>query len=139
MKKFYRHLSAIAIDPSIPRRDSALRKASSFLETTGYLLIISLFLFLCSCSSTLATTSELQQGKRYFEAGYYKSAMHDLLPLATNGNAEAQYAVGYMYYYGYGVSQDTDVGHFWIKRAADQNFKPAIQALAMIDKDKLRK
>ncbi len=78
------------------------------------------------------TESELLQGKRDFDAGYYKRAMRELLPLACEGNPEAQYAVGYMYYYGLGVAQDTDVGYFWIKRAADQNYRPAIKALELI-------
>ena len=83
-----------------------------------------------------ANMSELEQGKRYFDEGYFKSAMHTLLPLACDGVAEAQYAVGYMYYYGYGVAQDTDVGYFWINRAASHNFAPAIRALAIINRDK---
>lgn len=84
---------------------------------------------------TILTTSQLQQGKRYFEAGYYKRAMHILLPLACDGHPEAQYAVGYMYYYGYGVAQDTEVGYFWINRAAAKNFAPAIKALEVINRN----
>lgn len=111
-------------------------------------------LFLCLCTFTLASCkttqlhhsqattpdlsianrSYLAQGKRYFEDGYYKRAMRLLLPIACDGNAEAQYAVGYMYYYGYGVSQDIDVGRFWIKRAADKGFKPAQEALGLMSK-----
>ncbi len=104
------------------------------MKTLTYCLLF-IAIFLSACSSKVVVTSELAQGKRYFEAGYYKSAMHDLLPLATDGNAEAQYAVGYMYYYGYGVSQDVEVGHFWIKRSANQHYQPAIKALEMIDKN----
>ncbi|EKD71206.1 MAG: hypothetical protein ACD_46C00246G0005 [uncultured bacterium] len=106
-------------------------------------LKISLFsLLVCSllaCSTTMrsspATMSELKQGQRLFETGYYKRAMRDLLPLASDGNPEAQYAVGYMYYYGYGVTQDTDVGYFWINRSASQDYAPAKQALAVIAAD----
>jgi TPR repeat protein len=76
--------------------------------------------------------SELADGKRYFNDGYYKRAMRTLLPLACDGNADAQYAVGYMYYYGLGVTQDTDVGYFWIKRSADKHNPQAINALRMI-------
>lgn len=81
-------------------------------------------------------TSELQQGQRYFEQGYYKKAMQDLLPLACDGNPQAQYAVGYMYYYGYGVAQDTDVGYFWIKRSADQHYEPAVKAIRLMSQEK---
>ena len=101
-----------------------------------HVLFLFLLPILSACNSSLAITSELQQCKRSFETGYYKSAMHDLLPLATNGVAEAQYAVGYMYYYGYGVAQDTDVGYFWIKRATEQHYEPAQKALEMIDNNK---
>jgi hypothetical protein len=107
-------------------------------------LIITLLSFLLlACAVTHTTTpptitsprvsSELAQGKRDFENGYYKRAMHQLLPLACEGSAEAQYAVGYMYYYGYGVAQDTDVGYFWIKRSADLGYQPAIKAMLYID------
>lgn len=99
------------------------------------------FLFICCAFLMTAcgphspkAQSELAQGKRYFDSGYYKRAMSQLLPLATDGNAEAQYAVGYMYYYGLGVPQDTDSGFFWIKRSADQHFVPAADALMMIEK-----
>lgn len=97
--------------------------------------LLSLSIIGCATSSKNLTPkmmSELQQGKRFFEEGYYKRAMHELLPLACDGVAEAQYAVGYMYYYGQGVAQDTDVGYFWIKRSADKGFVPAKKALDII-------
>ena len=99
--------------------------------------MILLFSLMIGCTAhqySPKTMSELQQGKRAFDAGYYKTAMHELLPLACEGNAEAQYAVGYMYYYGYGAAQDTDSGVFWINRSATQHYQPAIDALAMIAK-----
>lgn len=102
-------------------------------------------LIICMCLLTLTgcatmsyspkTTSMLQQGKRDFDGGYYKTAMRELLPVACDGNAEAQYAVGYMYYYGFGVAQDTDVGAFWINRSAQQHYQPAINALQIIAKE----
>jgi len=79
-----------------------------------------------------ADESYLQQGRRYFQEGSYKHSMQILLPLACDGIPEAQYAVGYMYYYGYGVAQDTDVGYFWIKRSAGQHYQPAIKAIDYI-------
>lgn len=100
--------------------------------------LLSLSLIACAKpprSISTADISELQQGKRLFNEGYYKRAMRRLLPLACDGNCEAQYAVGYMYYYGYGVAQDTDVGYFWIKRSADQHFVPAMEALQLISQE----
>ena len=76
--------------------------------------------------------SYLDQAQRLFNEGFYKRARSLLMPLACDGVPQAQYVLGYLYYYGYGVTQDTDVGYFWIKRAADQNYEPAKQALKMI-------
>lgn len=86
-----------------------------------------------------ATASELEQGKRLFQDGYYKRALRVLLPLAAEGSMEAQYAVGYMYYYGLGSPQDTESGYFWIKRSADQHFQPAINALTIIQQQQKNK
>ena len=95
-----------------------------------------LITLLCACATTspkqMKTNSFLQQGKLDFDGGYYQRALHELLPIACDGNAEAQYAVGYMYYYGYGVAQDQYVGGFWIKRSAGQGYPPAIDAAKML-------
>ena len=109
-----------------------------------FMFIMSVASTLTACATTHMTTiqqdSELAYGKKLFETGYYKSALRELLPVACNNNAEAEYAVGYMYYYGYGAAQDTDIGYFWIKRAADHGYGPAREALNMIEADsKFRK
>jgi TPR repeat protein len=82
------------------------------------------------------TESYLENGKRLFEQQHYKEAMQNLLPLACDCVPEAEYAVGYMYYNGYGVAQDTDVGTFWIRRAAQHGYQPANVALQSISMDK---
>lgn len=110
-----------------------------------FIFFLSFFLFACASvppsqqSISPAQLSELEQGKRFFEEGYYKRAMKMLLPLACDGIAQAQYAVGYMYYYGYGVAQDTDVGYFWIQRAAAKGYGPAKQALELTKRGKTDK
>jgi TPR repeat protein len=80
------------------------------------------------------TKAYLEQGKRYYEAGYYKRTLDLILPLACKGNAEAEYVVGYMYYYGQGVEQDTNKGCYWLQQAAAQHYPPAIEAIHMINK-----
>lgn len=108
---------------------------------TVLIVFLSLNLISCATPTKLDGTvyymtpqegSLLQQGKKYFVEQYYRKAMKILLPLACNGNPEAQYAVGYMYYYGYGVTQDTEVGFFWIEKSAAQNYEPAIRALPLM-------
>lgn len=102
-----------------------------------YFLIILLSFGLISCANTpdsLNSKSQVAYGKSLFEQGYYRQAMKQLLPMACDGNADAEYAVGYMYYYGYGVPQDTDVGAMWIRRAACHHNCQAMMALPMVDK-----
>jgi TPR repeat protein len=95
------------------------------------ILIILVMGLLQACGSA-RMGEQLQQGKAQFSAGDYKQAFHQLLPLASEGNADAQYAVGYMYYYGYGVTQDNESGLFWMNEAAAQHHVAAIKALEMI-------
>lgn len=98
-------------------------------------LTIFAFIFIVGCAAqNLRMTADVQQGQRLFEAGYYKRAMKQLLPAACEHNRVAEYAVGYMYYYGYGTPQDTDMGYFWIERSANQHYLPAIKALNIMTK-----
>lgn len=120
-----------------------------FKQLTHWLILIILMFVMQGCTPrrpfltptvppkpvSIATQSRLEYDKHLFEQGYYKKAMCILLPLACDGNAEAQYAVGYMFYYGYGVAQDTNVGYFWIERAACQGFMPAAKALELIQRN----
>ena len=54
---------------------------------------------------------------------------------AETGNPDAQYALGYLYFYGIGLSRDSDTGLLWIRRAAGRGQRLAREALAMIDND----
>lgn len=89
-------------------------------------------LFLGACAST-QQSQQLEMGKLTFQSGDYKTAFKTLLPLAADGKPDAQYAVGYMYYYGYGVAMDPTSGEFWMRRAAKQHFGPALIAMKTID------
>lgn len=101
------------------------------VQWVRYSLIVAASAVLLSCAST-TMTHQYMGGKYDFKNGDYKQAFRKLLPVAVNGRPEAQYAVGYMYYYGYGVSQDSESGTFWMERAAQKNYPPAIEALSLI-------
>lgn len=100
----------------------------------SFLLMLALSLISCATytGKSPREMSILAQSKRYFDDGYYKKALHQLLPLAADGNPQAEYAIGYMYYYGLGVEQDTETGRFWVQRAADKNYPMAIEALKIM-------
>lgn len=101
------------------------------MRLTRYTLIAIACFMLLSCAST-KLSQELIGGKALFRAGDYHEAFHTLLPAAAAGRPEAQYAVGYMYYYGYGTPQDSESGMFWMQKSAEQNYQPAIKALNQI-------
>lgn len=84
-----------------------------------------------------ACTSQNQQqqmlnGQQAFQQQNYTQAFKTLKPLADKGNADAQYAVGYMYYYGKGVPKDVAQAMSWMSKAAQQGQPLAKQALAAI-------
>ena len=94
-------------------------------------MLFVLFALLTGCASQ-RDDYRLDVGKRSFMSGDYKNAFHALLPLAMQGNTHAEYAVGYMYYYGFGVPQDNESGLMWMERAAKQGSPAATDALRLI-------
>lgn len=96
-------------------------------------ILIGFFYITLSACASARMAQELEIGKINYGEGKYKTAFHQLLPVAVNGNPQAQYAVGYMYYYGYGVPRDSESGLFWMNKAAAQKYPPAIKALYLIN------
>lgn len=78
--------------------------------------------------------SSLQEGVYSFRAEDYRRAFIRLKPLADKGVPSAQYAIGYMYFYGQGVTEDRRKSWAWINRAARAGQPEAIKALDIIQK-----
>ncbi len=92
-------------------------------------LIVCNLLLLTACASQ---QQHVMLGQQSFESGRYAQALGQLMPAAEKGNAEAQYAIGYMFYYGLGTQQNAAAGMAWIDRAAAAQYAPAINALKMM-------
>jgi TPR repeat protein len=73
--------------------------------------------------------SSLEEGKANFKAKHYATAYRQLLPLAVKGKTEAQYAIGYMYYYGKGIDRNEELAENWLGKAARKGDSRAIAAL----------
>ncbi len=89
-------------------------------------------------SNSAASDSDeyyLQIAKDLFTAKQYKQAYQIATKLAENNNVEAQYLLGYMLYYGLGVTIDVEQGSKWINISADTGYRPAIEALIIIKHD----
>ena len=95
------------------------------------ILLIGCALLLTACGNT---TQQLQHGKEHFAQKNYTEAFKDLKPAAEKGNKDAQYAVGYMYFYGKGTDKDKKAARKWIRKAADQGQSQAIKALESMKK-----
>ena len=79
-----------------------------------------LFIFsLCLILAPLAW-GDYQDGRKAYNRGDYATALKELLPLAEQGHAGAQYFIGYMYYKGQGVDQDGEEAVKWFRMAAEQ-------------------
>lgn len=73
-----------------------------------------------------------QEGIESFRAQDYRQAFIRLKPAAVKGQPDAQYAVGYMYYYGQGVIEDRKLAWYWINCAAAAGQADAIAALQIL-------
>ena len=80
--------------------------------------------------------SEFYQGISYFRSQKYREAFIRLLPEAKKGQPDAEYAVGYMYYYGQGVVEDRKKAWVWITKAARVGQPDAVEASAILAKPK---
>lgn len=63
----------------------------------------------------------------------YNCSIDRIQTAAENGSADAQYALGYMYYYGIGTVKDKQTAQLWIQRSAAQGQPLAKKAWTLIN------
>lgn len=68
----------------------------------------------------------------YGKTGNYAAALSWAQQAAAQGNSEAQYNLGRLYFYGWGVAQDYSKARQWFKKAAAQGLPEAKQALQQL-------
>ncbi|WP_419420971.1 tetratricopeptide repeat protein [Legionella sp. D16C41] len=93
-------------------------------------LLAVLTIALVCCVNT--TTSNFAQGINYFKVKEYRRAFIRLMPEAERGQSDAQYAVGYMYYYGEGVIENRQKALYWIEKAASKGQPDAVEAMKIL-------
>ncbi len=94
--------------------------------------------FVPSCATVeQRNTAALQEAKQNYASQNYNKAFGSLATPAKRGDAKAQYALGYMYFYGKGVMENRQKALYWFKLAAAQGHQQAQQALAMIDNQEM--
>lgn len=90
---------------------------------------IGILFFLSACASSHVN---LREGIHSFQIQNYRQAFIRLKPEADKGQPDAQYAIGYMYYYGQGVVEDRKKAWYWITCAAKAGQADAIQAVKIL-------
>lgn len=72
----------------------------------------------------------MQKADSLYRMGHFESAVEIYIKAAEEGNAEAQFDIGYAYFNGEGIQRDYTSAAMWFKRAARQNFAKAQYNLA---------
>lgn len=96
--------------------------------------IVIIFLCVVAVSGCAVSHVNLNEGINSFQRQDYRQAFIRLKPEAEKGNADAQYAVGYMYFYGQGVVEDRKQALYWIKCAANAGQPDAVTAMKILIK-----
>lgn len=68
---------------------------------------------------------DFEKGLAAARSGDYATALQELRPLAEQGDATAQYTLGWMYRNGNGVLQDYAFAMRWYRLAAEQGYAAA--------------
>jgi uncharacterized protein len=78
-----------------------------------------------------AAAAELDDAVAAARGGDYATALRRLSPLADKGDARAQFDIGFMYAYGWGVQRDAAAAIAWYRKAADQGLQVAQHFLGL--------
>lgn len=90
-----------------------------------------------SVNDTRKETNPLEVAKKALDEGMYSVAFEEFLALANKNNADAQYYVGYMYQYGYGVENDYKKAKKWYEKAITKNQANAYYQLGYLYENSL--
>jgi uncharacterized protein len=86
-------------------------------------------------SAGMSWGADFQKGLTAALSGNYATALREWTPLAEQGNANAQYGLGYLYNNGQGVPQDYKIAVKWWRLAAEQGIADAQESLGHMHSD----
>jgi uncharacterized protein len=83
------------------------------------------------CLAVPAAAAELDEAVAAAHRGEYAAALKRLSPLAAKGDARAQFDIGFMHAYGWGVQRDPADAIEWYRKAAEQGLPVAQHYLGL--------
>ena len=105
-------------------------------QRTFIFLMLTLLLSLTACSTTPENNSKglstMERARLAYSQQDYGQTLILLNSLVQKNNAEAQYALGYMYRYGQGLPRNQERANYWITLAAKNGCIKAQTALALM-------
>lgn len=96
------------------------------------LLITSTLPLLNACSNIKTANLQYKDAQSAYKTRDYDTAFDKMQQSAKNGNIDAQYAMGYMLYYGIGIKADQVKALVILEKAASHGQIMAIKALNML-------
>lgn len=76
------------------------------------------FAVILALATALTAQAGVEEGVQAYIAGDYAKAMAEFKPLAEQGDANAQYYMGFMHHHGYGVKRNEVEASKWFEMAA---------------------
>ena len=70
--------------------------------------------------SGMAVAADFNKGLKAAQSGDFKATLTEWMPLAEQGNANAQFNLGLIYYSGNGVAKNDKTVVNWLTKAAEQ-------------------
>ena len=95
-------------------------------------ITVALATMLSFMAFTPVAAQDLQKGVDAFNSGDFATALQELRPLAEQGDAEAQFNLGVMYYEGRGILQNFAEAFKWFRLAAEQGYAEAQTYLGIV-------
>ena len=96
------------------------------------LIIIPVLLF-SLCFGAPSFSADLSKGEIAYQNGDYATALKELMPLAEQGDAKAQWRLGWMFDYGDGILPEDDKQAVrWYTLAAEQGYAIAQYGLGLM-------
>lgn len=91
------------------------------------------FIILALCIGTgVAAASDLEDAVSAMRSGDFAEAYCIMRPLADEGDADAQYNIGWMYLNGYGLRVNDSLALQWWSKASDQGHTDASFSIGML-------
>ena len=87
------------------------------MNTSARTIFLSLALLVAGCSTW---SVDYQTGHAAYQSGDFATALQKWVPLAEQGQVDAQYNLGFMYFNGQGVPQDNETAIKWYTLSAEQ-------------------